>query len=82
MGLEPPWDHRAQGPAAPQRGRALEAGSSLSGNTDAKQQQVFFFPGCFMGEQQRGRLSRLPHQMLRAAGAAGDGLEPSCDATR
>lgn len=30
-----------------------------------------------MGEQQRGRLSRSPHQMLRETGAAGDGLEPS-----
>lgn len=38
---------------------------------------VFFFLGCFMGEQQRGRLSCSPHQMLRAMGAAGDVLKPS-----
>lgn len=74
MGL----DHHTQGPAAPQRGRALGAGSSLLGDSDAKQQQVFFcFPGTFMGERQRGRLSRSPRQMLPVTDAAGDVLDPS-----
>lgn len=60
-----PQDHHAQGPAAPQRGRALGAGSSLLGSSEAKQQRsCFFFPGPFMGEQQRGRPSRWPCQML------------------
>lgn len=37
----------------------------------------FCFPGTFMGERQRGRLSRSPRRMLPVPDAAGDVLDPS-----